>query len=267
MSGKPAEFKSMRPDLFSGRPLYGWYVTFQLSDIVELVASHIDWVWIDLQHSPIDIDATLSIVRATEARGLYSLIRVGRNDPFLIGQALDLGASGVIVPLVDTPQDARRVVEAAKFPPEGRRSFGSRRLVGLYGYEYADHANEDTVVFVQLESALAFENAEAIAAVDGVDGLIFSPDDFIREKGLGVVVPRPPDLGAKEKQRIIAATRKHGKVAGCFCDNPASLETSLEMGYRLVVVAEEDTVILEGCARIFTWVGEIARKCKKEGPQ
>ena len=249
----------MRPALEAGKPLCGWYATFQIPDIVELVGSDWDWIWIDLQHSPIDLAAALALVRAAEAAGTYSLVRVGKNDSYLIGQALDLGASGVIVPLVNSAEEARMVVRAAKFPPAGRRSFGSRRLAGLYGLEYADRANQDTVVFVQLESAEAIANAEAIAAVEGIDGMIFSPDDFIRETGANVVSPRPPDLGREEKARIIEAARRHDKVAGCFCDRPESLRASLEAGYRLLMIVEEDVVIVDGSNNALKWVRDACR--------
>ncbi len=254
------KFNSMRPMLNSGRMLSGLYVTFQIPDIVEIIGKSWDWIWIDFQHSPIDISTGLSIVRTADAAGVYSLARVGKNDFFLIGQALDMGASGVIVPMVDTPEQAKAVVTAAKFPPMGRRSFGSRRLVGTQGLDYADHANSDTVVFVQLESQLAFDNAEAIAAIEGIDGIIFSADDYIREKGLNVVIPRPPELGLKEKKAIIAAAKKHGKIGGCFCDNPDALKTSLEMGYRLIITAEEDVLILDAAAHTKKWVSEITEQ-------
>ena len=244
----------MRPDLGSGKPLYGWYVSFQIPDIVEMVGIHWDWVWIDMQHSPVDTNAVLAIIRAAEAAGAHSLVRVGQNDPYMIARALDMGSSGVIVPMVNTPEQAQDVVRAAKFPPAGRRSFGSRRLLALYGFEYADTANEETVVFVQLETAQAMENAEGITAVDGIDGVIFSPDDYLRDKGLNVVVPRPADLGLKEKEAIAGAAKKHAKVAGCFCDNRDSLRLSLDLGYRLIIGAEEEVVINETSERISGWI-------------
>lgn len=258
------KFISMRAKMQSGRPLYGWYVTFQIPDIVELIGRYWDWIWIDLQHSPIDIGAALAIVRAAECAGIHSMVRVGRNDPFLIAQGLDLGASGVIVPMINTASEALAVVQAAKFPPMGKRSYGSRRLVGLYGLDYADTANEDTVIIVQLESAQAFANVEDIAKVDGIDGLMFSPDDYVREKGLNVVIPRPPDLGAQEKRAIVEAAKRHGKIAGCFCDNPAALAASLKSGYRLIVAAEEDVVLLHGTASAKEWIDEVTRKLQAD---
>ena len=246
-------FSSMRRALESGKPLLGWYTTFQLPDIIEMVGESWDWFWIDMQHSPIDMPTALSMVRAAEAVGTYSLIRVGKNDPYLIASALDLGASGVIVPMVNTPEEACAAVRAAKFPPMGRRSYGSRRLVCCYGYDYAERANQDTVVLVQLESAQAFENADAIAGVDGIDGMIFSPDDYTRERGLTVVVPRPADLGAAEKQLIVKAAKRHAKTAGCFCDSPDSLRVSLESGYRLICTADEAQMLTDASASMQEW--------------
>ena len=240
-------------------PLYGWFVTFQIPDMVEMVGRYWDWIWIDLQHSPIDIGSALAIVRAAESAGIYSMVRVGRNDPFLIAQSLDLGASGVIVPMINTAAEARAVVEAAKFPPKGKRSYGSRRMIGLYGLDYADTANEDTVVIVQLESAQAFTNVDEIAAVEGIDGFMFSPDDYIREKGLNVVIPRPPNLGAEEKLAIVEAAKRHRKIAGCFCDNPAALAESLKLGYRLIVAAEEDVMLLESTVSVKKWIDEVTQ--------
>jgi 2-keto-3-deoxy-L-rhamnonate aldolase RhmA len=95
--------------------------------------------------------------------------------------------------------------------------------------------------------------------VEGIDGMIFSPDDFIREQGLNVVSPRPPDVGREEKARIIEAARQHGKVAGCFCDSPESLRASLEAGYRLLMIVEEDVVIVEGSNTALKWVRDACR--------
>ena len=179
----PREFKSLRPKLRSNKPLFGWYVTFQIPDIVEMIGGSWDWLWIDLQHSPINMDATLNIIRAAEAAGTCPLVRVGKNDSYLIATALDLGASGVIVPMVNTVEEAEHVVSAAKFPPAGRRSYGSRRLFGLYGSDYADHADEETVLFVQLESAQALENAEAARSTEpGCQqfDVIVDPEDLNR---------------------------------------------------------------------------------------
>ena len=250
MTRKRKKFRSMRPDLEADRPLLGYYVTFQIPDIVEMIGADWDWLWIDLQHSPIDLSATVALVRAAEAAGVYSIVRVGRNDSFLIASALDTGASGVMVPMVNTAAEAEAVVTAAKFAPRGTRSYGSRRLVALYGLDYADTANEDTVVFVQIESNEALANAEAIAAVDGIDGLIFSPDDVSRERGLTVVIPRPRNQWAEERQAVAAAARKHGKTVGSMACTPEALENALKWGYRLCVGAEGDMVVLTASAQI-----------------
>ncbi len=254
------QFNSMRPELASGRPLFGWYVTFQIPDLIEMIGGLWDWIWIDMQHSPIDINAALSIIRAADAVGTYSLLRVGQNDPYLIAQALDMGPSGIIIPMVNTPEDARSIVRAAKFPPEGKRSYGGRRVATLYGLDYADRANEETVIFVQLESQEAFGNAGAIAAVDGIDGMIFSPDDFVRELGLNVITPRPPDLGVKEKKMIADAARKHGKVAACFADSPESLRVSLEGGFRMFCNVIEDELIARSFDQTQQWISKVTEE-------
>jgi 2-keto-3-deoxy-L-rhamnonate aldolase RhmA len=135
-------------------------------------------------------------------------VRVAGHEAGPIGLALDMGATGVIVPCVDTAEQARALVTAAKFPPLGNRSYGGRRPIDLHGRMYAHTANEDTLLLLQIESPLAITNAEQIAAIPGVDGLFLGPDDIMFRRGsysakakaasrsrIPSPTPRPPRFG------------------------------------------------------------------------
>ena len=128
-----------------------------------------------------------------------------------IGLALDTGANGLIVPVVNTPEEAREIVYAAKFPPLGGRSYGGRRPIDLRGRGYSDTANEDVILVAQIESPEAVENAESIAAVPGVDALFLGPDDIMLRRGHSMIAPRSPEALRKDLERVISACRKHGK--------------------------------------------------------
>jgi 4-hydroxy-2-oxoheptanedioate aldolase len=111
-----------------------------------------------------------------------------------IGVALDMGAAGVIVPCVDTPEQARTLVDAAKFPPLGKWSYGGRRPIDFLSRTYSNTANGDTVLVVRIETPLVINSVEAIAAIPGVDALFLGPDDILLRRGFAMDVPRSREM-------------------------------------------------------------------------
>jgi 4-hydroxy-2-oxoheptanedioate aldolase len=226
-------------------PLLGLNANYDTPGIIETIGPHWDWVWIDGQHgrlSSTDIDR---MVMACDVVDAAAVVRVASNEAGAIGRALDTDCAGVIVPQVDTPEEARQAVEAAKFPPLGDRSYGGRRVIDRGGREYVETANAERLLVVQIESPEAVESADAIAAIDGVDALFLGPDDLtLRRVGVGMT---GADLESDEKA-VAEACRQRGKIAvGCAFSEEKALALSA-LGYAMLVTAS-DVVFLRETSR------------------
>lgn len=189
----------------------------RLPHIVHIArAAGFDAIYVDMEHSTISLEDTSRLCLAAWSIGLAPLVRVPSHDPRLIGQVLEGGAVGIIAPHVDTPEQARAIVNAACFPPLGHRATaGAGIAIGysLLGAEEAGRVlNNRTLVVVMLESEAAIANADAIAAVAGVDMLFIGAGDLMHELGISGQPDHPKVVAAFE--RAAAACRRHGNVLG-----------------------------------------------------
>ena len=250
---------SLRPALATGRPLFGLCHMFPQPGLLERIAGDWDWVWIDGQHGLMGYQDMLAAVRACDLVGVPSIVRVPGHDFGSIGLALDMGASGVLVPVVDTVEEAREVVKAAKFPPLGGRSYGGRRPVDRQGRLYVETANVETLLICQIESPEAVEHADAIAAVPGVDGLFLGPDDLLLRRGCKMDTPRTPELLRSDMERVINACKKHGKI-GCMVGTGSEemMRFCLAMGYQMVVGGADVAFLAAGSRHASTEARRIA---------
>ena len=204
-------------------------------------------VWIDLEHSSISIDCAVQISATAADLGLEAWVRVPEREYGVIGRLLDGGVTGIVAPRVETAEEARQIVNAARFPPRGYRSqiallpqMGYRKLPAAEMMAAADRA---TTIHILLESAKGIENAGAIAAIDGVDILHVGMNDLSVDLG-HVGNLRHPDMLVACK-RVIAAAHGHGKlaVAGGSSDPELCLEL-LKAGAAPIIFAAIDTDVL-----------------------
>ena len=221
-------------DKIAAGPQLGFCAMYPSPGVIERVGSDWDWIWIDGQHGQIGYNEILGMVRACDLINRPSLVRVPGHDFGGIGLALDAGASGVIVPCVDTPEQAQNIVNAAKFPPMGKRSYGGRRPIDFHGRDYSDNANDDVLLICQIESPEAVDNADAIAAIDGVDALFLGPDDILLRRGVSMTAPRSKDLLSPDMEAVMNACRKHNKI-GVMVGFGEMLNVCVEMGFSLIV--------------------------------
>ena len=225
---------SFRDRLLRGDQLVGVTVTLPSPEVAEILSQvGFDWLWIDTEHSPYD---TLEAQRLLQAAGpgFPSVIRVPWAEDVWIKKALDTGATGVIVPQVNTAADARRVVEACRYPPEGNRGVGSTRAhkYGIGFQSYIDTANRQTAVIVQTEHIDAVDNIEEIVAVEGLDALMVGPYDLSASMGKIGQVQDPDVQQAIEKIR--QAGLSAGKRLGIFCDSPEAARHWMDKGFTLI---------------------------------
>jgi 2-keto-3-deoxy-L-rhamnonate aldolase RhmA len=209
-----------------------------------------DWIAADCEHADIDVEVFSSLARGMYGRGSIPMVRVRENDTLAIRQVLDAGALGVIIPLVNTAEDAKRAVAAAKFPPMGVRGFSFFRANnwGVNFDEYAESANRDVAVIAMIESKQAVENIDKILEVEGIDGVFIGPYDMSGSYGITGQTSHPLIIEACRK--VAQACMRKGKSAGIHIVKPTdeSIRKSLEDGFTFIALGI-DTVFLDQAAR------------------
>jgi 2-keto-3-deoxy-L-rhamnonate aldolase RhmA len=225
---------SFRHRLKEGRPLMGALLQIPLPEVAEIYATAgYDWLFLDLEHSPMEARQALDILVAVDTR-VPCVVRVPWNDEAHIKKALDIGATGIIVPLVNTAEDARLAVGRCKYPPQGVRSVGITRAqrFDLDFDDYMRRANDEVAVIVQIEHVEAARNIDAILDVPGIDGVFVGPFD------LSGSMNKPGKINDPEVQQairdIIRACEKRDIARCIYAHTPAHAKTYLEQGYRVI---------------------------------
>lgn len=195
-----------------------------------------EWLVVDMEHTGTSVADMMRQIQVVSLAGCVPLVRVGANDPLQIKRAFDCGAHGVIVPTVNTVEEARAAVASAYYPPKGTRGVGLFRAQN-YGMEfdaYREWASSETVVIVQIEHHLGVRNLEAILAIEGVDGFMIGPYDLSGSIGKPGAF-EDPDVKALF-DRITQLIPKLGKPAGQHIVQPseAKLEAALAADYRII---------------------------------
>jgi 2-keto-3-deoxy-L-rhamnonate aldolase RhmA len=213
-----------------------------------------DFVVIDQQHAPVDVETLQRLLVGLFPAQSAVLVRPPHNDYTAIGQALDLGASGVIVPMVNSPDDARRAVAACRYPPEGMRSWGPRRAMRISGGrdEYARTAGDNVLVLPQIETREAVAELDAILAVPGISGVVIGPADLAAS--LGFLRDRSNPAVDSAFVAVLERCRQFGVPFGMFTNTIADAETWIERGATLVVCGGDVDFVAEGLERVLSAV-------------
>ncbi len=238
----------------SDRPQVGMWVCSGSPLIAEICAgAALDWLLIDMEHGPNGLESVVAQLQAVAAYPSVPLVRVPSQDAVVIKQVLDLGAQNILVPMVGTADEARAVVEAAHYPPLGRRGVGSAlarsarwNRVDGYLVNAADHVS----VFVQVESAQAVENAAEIAAVEGVAGVFVGPSDLAATMGLLGQQSHPEVTTAV--QRTFAAVKAVGKSVGVNAFDPKVADGYLADGVDFILVGADVALLARGSEALAT---------------
>jgi 2-keto-3-deoxy-L-rhamnonate aldolase RhmA len=209
---------------------------FHTAEIVDFLGPMgFDGVWVETEHGAIDFREIQNITRSCDLWGMTSLIRVNRVDYGLIYRTLDQGAQGIIVPHVDTAEQAREVVRAARYAPIGERGmYESRQAYGLDSLQYFRSANRETLVVVMIEDIQAIENLPEILAVDHIDVFFVAPSDLAQSMGLigQIDHPRVKQTISDAVARISAAGRTAGAIAWA-----STAEEVVEAGARFLMTS------------------------------
>ena len=261
MSGRrPSELlillkNPLKAKLKQGKPAYGIGLSIGHPDVAEIIGKlGYDWAFIDTEHSPMDVADVQVLLQAMSSSSTVPIVRVAWNDMVMIKKALDIGAYGIIVPWVNSREEALRAVQAVKYPPEGLRGWGPRRAA-LGDPDYAKTANDEILLCVQIETQQAVDHIDEILSVPGVDAVMIGPNDL--SLSLGVFTqwesPKFKDAIAKIRDSCI----RNGVAPGIVAIN--DVEKRLEEGFRFFQVTQ-DTMLLSN------YGAEVLRRCRALSP-
>ncbi len=223
--------------LKEGKVTFGTWVSIPHVDVIEALATlPFDWLLFDMEHGPLDISILETLIVGVKGTEVTPFVRVPWNDKVMIKRVLDIGFKGVMVPWVNSREEAEYVVKSSRYPPRGFRGFGPRRAV-MYGAEsdleyYKRFENEELVIAVQIESEDAVKNVEEIANVDGVDILFIGPADLSISLGIPLQYEHPKLSEAMQK--VLNACKKYDKTPGIQAFNLEQAKKYYSMGFRFL---------------------------------
>ncbi len=230
----------------SGRPALGAWLMIPSAFCAEIVAhAKFDWVCVDMQHGVIDYAQMVTMLQAVSSTDVTPLVRVPWNEPGIIGKTLDAGARGVIIPMVNSRDDAERAVQACRYAPLGARSYGPVRANYYAGFDYFANANEDVLCIVMIETRHAVAHVDEILSVPGIDAVYVGPADLSVTLGLPPAPDHDAPVFSDAITRILEACRAHGVVPG-IAGNQQTAPKRIEQGFRLVEVAADAALLARG---------------------
>lgn len=227
-----------------GKTAWGMWSSLGSPAVAEAVAQlDVDWILLDAEHGVASYEDMLGLLQATQSSTAASIVRVPANEFIPIKRVLDMGAEGVVVPMVNTAEEAESAASKCRYPPVGTRGLGPHRAA-RFGFDFPDYfarANTEITLIVQIETPEAVENVEAIAAVKGVDAIFIGPTDLCLTMGHFPNL-RHPEFEAAVA-RVLEAGNAAGKPVGYYCDSPVEAKARADQGFRMVNVANDLTLL------------------------
>ena len=248
--------------LIAQRPQVGLWLSMAHPYSAEACATAgFQWLLIDGEHAPNDVRSTLTQLQAVAAYPAQPVVRAVTGEPALIKQLLDIGVQNLLVPMVDTAEQALALVSATRYPPQGIRGVGAAvARASRWGARsgYLDLANDEVCLLVQAETRTALDNLDAICAVDGVDGVFIGPADLAASMGHRGQ-PGHPEVQAAIEGAIRTIVGS-GKAAGTLTGDSMLARRYLELGASFVAVGIDITLMVQGARRLASDFGLGAHK-------
>jgi len=238
--------------LNSGKVQIGtWITTLRTPQITQMFATAgFDFIYIDMEHSAFSIETVGDLCYAALAANLVPIVRPPAKEPHLLSRPLDAGAMGLLIPHVDTKEEAEAVISAIKYPPMGRRGMNLRGVHTGFdkgsGEAYVRSTNAETLLIVQIESRKGIENLDKILSVEGIDGAVIGRGDISADLGLPGNINHPEVL--KQVEIMIAACQKRKKIPGLLVQDIASAKEWIRKGVRLLPFSNEVAMLMETSA-------------------
>lgn len=243
--------------LREGKPVIGATVTVASADVAGSLANMgFDFLWIEMEHSPITLETARNMVLATRGLKAVPFIRVPVNELWTAKRALDAGALGVVFPFTSTPELAKQAADSTKYPPHGRRGSGpglpSLRWPAPEGY--ADFADRNVMTIIIIEEARAVEKIDEIAATKGVDVIFIGTNDLSYSMGFRGKLDNPAYQAAVRK--IVVAAKKHGKPVGRPAGTPEQIKQYLDEGFTFFQGPSELNLLRTGAESLLKALGK-----------
>ena len=209
-----------------------------------------DSLTIDLQHGVVDYQAMLPMLQAISTTNTVPVVRVPWLEPGILMKTLDAGAYGVICPMVNTREDAQRLVAYTHYAPRGTRSFGPVRALLYGGADYPEHANDTIVTFAMIETAQALDNLDDILSVEGLDAVYIGPSDLSLALGCRPVFDDVDPPVAQAIDHILERAKAHGLVAGIHNGRPDVALARIAKGFQFVTVSSDARLMAAGAQQM-----------------
>jgi 4-hydroxy-2-oxoheptanedioate aldolase len=226
--------------LRAGKPSVGSWLSLCSPAAAEAMA-RIGWDWlvVDVEHSPVGFETMVNCFRAVQLGGAVPMARVPWNETIWIQRTLDAGALGLVVPMVNTAEDAKAVVNNMRYATRGQRSFGGSRVASYIDGDYRTWTEDNLAIIVMIETAQAVENAEAILSVEGVVGCFIGPNDLALSMGLTPADTGPGTAHEAAIQEVLAAAKKTGKAAGKHCFTSPEVGVRIGQGFTYLALSSD----------------------------
>ena len=243
---------AIRKRALRGDRLMGTFLNTGSAILAEVAGrSGLDWCQLDMEHGSGSWEMLANQLMALEGTGAAPIVRLPGLDPASFKRALDLGAHGVMIPNVNTADEARKAVSFSRYPPHGVRGVASMNRSAHYGAKFLERLEtgfENTFVVVQIESPAAVENVDEIAAVDGVDALFVGPLDLSVSMGMARQFTNPDFIAAT--QAVVDAANRHNKASGILAFSPSEIAATYARGFNLVAVGSDGGMVANGMAEL-----------------
>ena len=209
-----------------------------------------DTLTIDMQHGVVDYQAMVGMLQAISTTPTVPLVRVPWLEPGILMKTLDAGAYGVICPMVNTREDAQKLVAWTHYAPRGTRSFGPVRALLYGGADYPQHANDTIVTFAMIETAQALDNLDAILSVEGLDAIYIGPSDLSLALGCKPTFDELDTKAAQAVEHILARAKAHGLKAGIHNGAPQAALQRIAKGFDFVTVSSDARLMAAGAQQV-----------------
>ncbi|MBT5168179.1 MAG: hypothetical protein HOL92_06845 [Opitutales bacterium] len=243
---------AIRKRALRGDRLVGTFLNTGSAILAEVAGrSGLDWCQIDMEHGSGSWEMLANQLMALEGTGAAPVVRLPGLDPVSFKRALDLGAHGIMIPNLNTAEQARKAVSYSRYPPHGVRGVASMNRSAHYGAKFAERmetGHENTFVVVQIESPTAVENANEIAAVDGVDALFVGPLDLSLNMGIPREFNHPDFIEASQK--VVDAANSHNKASGILAFGASEITGTYARGFTLVAIGSDGGMVANGMAEL-----------------
>lgn len=252
----------LKEKLKRGEAVIGTFIEIGHPDVTEWLSRlGFDWLLLDNEHAPTGYETLQRMMQSMNGSGCVPIVRPQWNDPVVMKRVLDIGAYGVLIPWVNSKEEAEKAVSYCKYPPQGIRGYGPRRA-GMFDPDYFKTANDELLITIQIETQQALDNLDEILSVPGIDACYIGPWDLSVSLGFGI----PPDWNDPRYlaafDRVLGTAAKHGKPAGMFC-TLENVEWAIKKGFTFNTVDCDDFFLIRSARMALEKAQKAAKKAKK----